>query len=190
VKNKLKSFCLENSIKIYSNYFDKLAALNALFPISDSYSYDRDIEDGHSLYGRWGYTNLCPFEISVSKLKGRVWVGNSPGSLYLHPVDLEASTQMPIGSFRVILSRSLSKYGDDAYGRNYSPDMLNRDDFAETVIEDAQFLIDSVKSQKDFFLDYPEGAVDDYRNPYYVKFARVLQANLGWYWVYGKPEDV
>jgi len=187
MKDKLESFCKQNLIEIYSNDFDQAAALNVLFPPSGKYSYDRTSGGIKVVAGKWDYINLCPFEITVFKLQEQGWVDSSSGGVYLSPVDLEVFTNMPVGSFQVTLSRSLGS-GDDAYGRNYSPDMLDRDDFAETVVKDAQALIDLAKSQIEFFSDRPEGAGVNYHEPNYMKFGRVLQVKLGWYWVYGKPE--
>lgn len=188
MKDKLESFCKKNSIKIYSNDFDQVAALNVLFPPSDKYSYDRKSSGIKVSAGEWDSINLCPFEVTVPKLREQGWSGSSSGGVFLSPVDLEVLTNMPVGSFRVSLSGSLGKDGGEAYGRNYSPDMLDRDDFAETVIKDAQELIVAAKSQIEFFNDRPEGAGVNYREPNYMKFGCVLQVGLGWYWVYGKPE--
>jgi len=188
LKDKLKSFCLQNSIGICLDDFDHAAALDVLFPPSNRYSYDRSSLDRAVLSKCQEYVNICPFEVTVPSLQGRVWVGSSSGSLCLSPVDLEIFTNMPVGSFRVYLSGSLDEGDHYTYGRNYSPDMLDRDDFAETVIEDAQALIDSVKSRIEFFSDRPEGASIDCRSPSFMRLGRVLHVRLGWYWVHAKKE--
>jgi len=190
LKDKLKSFCLQNSIKTCSNDFDQSAALNVLFPPSCKYSYDRNSGGITVVSGHWDCVNLCPFEITVPTLQKQGWTGPSSRGVYLCPVDLEVFTNMPVGSFRVNLAASFGEGDHYAYGRNYSPDALDRNDFAETVIEDAQALVDSVKSRIDFFSDRPEGGTFDRSKPNYIKFGRVLQVELGWYWVYGKPECV
>jgi len=195
LKDKLKSFCLQNSIEIYHDdfYHDEFrqsAVLKALFPLSDRYSYDRESTGIQLMAKHRDYVNLCPFKITVPKLQEQGWVGSSAGGVYLFPVDIEAIADMPVGSFRVILSRSLGEDCGDAYGRDYSPDMLDQDNFAETVIEDAQALIDSAKSRIEFFSDRPEGGSLDRSKLNCIRLGGVLQVELGWYWVYGKKGSV